>query len=156
MQRLALLFALLLPLIAAVAAEFQIPFLRRPRPRPTITAEDKVYNAAEEWLHADSIAKSCSSCISLLQVVKNLSYMSEGFLLAALANACKRTQKVDAQVVIFLMLALLLNCVWYQTIQKKVCWRSERTRASSSESFAGKITEARKLILGASYSKTII
>ncbi|KAL1933027.1 hypothetical protein VTP01DRAFT_8705 [Rhizomucor pusillus] len=98
MQRLALLFALLLPLIAAVAAEFQIPFLRRPRPPPTITAEDKVYNAAEEWLHADSIAKSCSSCISLLQVVKNLSYMSEGFLLAALANACKRTQKVDAQV----------------------------------------------------------
>ncbi|KAI8148608.1 Metallo-dependent phosphatase-like protein [Fennellomyces sp. T-0311] len=43
---------------------------------------------------------SCAKCISLLQMVKNLSYMSEAMLIGALVRVCQRTQKVDTDVCI--------------------------------------------------------
>ncbi|KAI7907393.1 Metallo-dependent phosphatase-like protein [Cokeromyces recurvatus] len=49
-----------------------------------------------EVLH--SIFTSCSSCISLLQILKKISYMSEGFLIQTLTKACKKTGKVDDEV----------------------------------------------------------
>lgn len=90
-------------LLAAIASSFLVHVARSdpqvPFQRSTTAAEDRLYEATEQWLQANSLATSCSSCISLLQVTKNLAYMSEGMFIAALTNACRRTKKVDAEVV---------------------------------------------------------
>ncbi|KAJ2955277.1 hypothetical protein NQZ79_g8696 [Umbelopsis isabellina] len=52
--------------------------------------EAAVFDAAQNLLSAQSVATSCSSCISLLQVVKNLAYISEGLFISTLIGACKR------------------------------------------------------------------
>jgi sphingomyelin phosphodiesterase len=52
--------------------------------------EAEVFDAARNLLSAESVATSCSSCISLLQVVKNLSYISEGLFISTLISTCKR------------------------------------------------------------------
>lgn len=93
------LFMRILPLFVlatsalALAKEYQTPFSAQH------LAEEELLSATEQWLHTDSIQKSCSSCISLMQIVKNLSFMSEAFLIATLTNVCQRTQKVDKEVV---------------------------------------------------------
>ncbi|ORZ01161.1 Metallo-dependent phosphatase-like protein [Syncephalastrum racemosum] len=78
--------------VLALAKEYQTPFSAQH------LAEEELLSATEQWLHTDSIQKSCSSCISLMQIVKNLSFMSETFLIATLTNVCQRTQKVDKEV----------------------------------------------------------
>ncbi|KAI7863090.1 Metallo-dependent phosphatase-like protein [Spinellus fusiger] len=41
---------------------------------------------------------SCSSCISAMQVVKRMSYLSESLLINSLVKLCQRTDKVDHEV----------------------------------------------------------
>ncbi|KAF7730158.1 hypothetical protein EC973_002766 [Apophysomyces ossiformis] len=76
-------------------AELQAPFSAS---QLTVQEEEQLYEAAEQLLRTDSIKKSCSSCISLLQIAKKLSYLPEGMLIKALVRVCKRTQKVDSEV----------------------------------------------------------
>ncbi|KAI8365386.1 Metallo-dependent phosphatase-like protein [Radiomyces spectabilis] len=65
---------------------------------PEVAMQDHLVSVADELLHAESITSSCSSCISMLQIVKNLSYMSEGLLIAALTRVCNRMSNVDPDV----------------------------------------------------------
>lgn len=67
--------------------------------QPEIQLQNELYQLADELMEVESIATSCSSCISLLHVIKRMSYMSEGFLINALTRICKRTKKVDDEVV---------------------------------------------------------
>ncbi|CAO3591762.1 unnamed protein product [Absidia cylindrospora] len=61
-------------------------------------AEDLLFHTTEDWLEAESLTSSCSSCISALQLVKTLSYTSEALLIRTLTNVCKRTKKVSPEV----------------------------------------------------------
>ena len=63
--------------------------------------ENELFQLTDDLFETESILTSCSSCISLLQVLKKMSYMSEGFLISTLTKMCKRTQKVDNEVVIY-------------------------------------------------------
>lgn len=67
--------------------------------QPEIQLQNELYQLADELMEVESVASSCSSCISLLHVIKRMSYMSEGFLINALTRICKRTKKVDDEVV---------------------------------------------------------
>lgn len=67
--------------------------------QPEIQIQNEVYQLADELMEVDSITTSCSSCISLLQVIKKMSYFSEGFLINTLTKVCKRTKRVDDEVV---------------------------------------------------------
>ncbi|GAB5593233.1 hypothetical protein Unana1_08133 [Umbelopsis nana] len=49
-----------------------------------------VLQATDDLLSSESLVASCSSCISLLQVSKNLAYISEGLFLSTLTSVCKR------------------------------------------------------------------
>ena len=89
-----LLLASLPCLLGAARADIQTPFLH-----PDAVVEDQLYSATQQWLQADTQAMSCAKCISVLQMVKNLSYMSEAMLIGALVRVCQRTQKVDTDVV---------------------------------------------------------
>ncbi|CAO3609031.1 unnamed protein product [Cunninghamella blakesleeana] len=60
--------------------------------------EDLVYHTTDELLNANSIYTSCSSCISLLQMIKSLSYTSERFLIKTLTKVCIRTKRVSPEV----------------------------------------------------------
>ncbi|ORX59557.1 sphingomyelin phosphodiesterase [Hesseltinella vesiculosa] len=62
------------------------------------TSENALLHVTEQWLDADSVQQSCSSCISALQLIKSLSYTSEKLLIRALINVCKRTKRVSADV----------------------------------------------------------
>lgn len=57
-----------------------------------------VLQATDDLLSSESLVASCSSCISLLQVSKNLAYISEGLFLSTLTSVCKRAG-VDPTVV---------------------------------------------------------
>lgn len=61
--------------------------------------QEKAYELTETLIETDSIATSCSSCISLLQILKKMSLFSEAFLISTLTKICKRTNKVDDDVV---------------------------------------------------------
>ncbi|KAI9473630.1 MAG: Metallo-dependent phosphatase-like protein [Benjaminiella poitrasii] len=63
-----------------------------------VAIQNEVFRLTNDLFEAESIFTSCSSCISLLQIIKKVSYMSEGFLIRTLTKACKRTGKVDAEV----------------------------------------------------------
>jgi sphingomyelin phosphodiesterase len=52
--------------------------------------EAAVFQATTDLLSSESFVTSCSSCISLLQVVKNLAYISESLFLSTLTSVCKR------------------------------------------------------------------
>ncbi|KAL0084755.1 Metallo-dependent phosphatase-like protein [Phycomyces blakesleeanus] len=41
---------------------------------------------------------SCSSCISAMQVVKRMSFVSDAMLISSLVNVCKRSKKLDPEV----------------------------------------------------------
>ncbi|KAI9018040.1 Metallo-dependent phosphatase-like protein [Phycomyces nitens] len=69
----------------------QIPFAA------TNTVQQQLDHATEEWLNADSTS-SCNACISLLQMLKNLSFVSEKLMVSSLVNACVRTKKVHPDV----------------------------------------------------------
>lgn len=64
-----------------------------------ITIQNQVLQLTDDLVESQSILKSCSSCISLLQLVQKMSYFSESFLVNTLIKACKRTNKVDDDVV---------------------------------------------------------
>ncbi|KAI8072913.1 Metallo-dependent phosphatase-like protein [Gongronella butleri] len=64
----------------------------------TIAEEELLYQVTEQWFQARSVQKSCSSCISALQLIKSLSYTSEKLLVRALTNVCKRTKLVAPDV----------------------------------------------------------
>ena len=73
----------------------------------SLSTEEQIYHLTDTLMETDSIKKSCSSCISLLQILKRLSFFSEPFLISSLTKICKRTGKVDDEVVsIFLKLSL--------------------------------------------------
>lgn len=73
----------------------------------SLSTEEQIYHLTDTLMETDSIKKSCSSCISLLQIIKRLSFFSEPFLISSLTKICKRTGKVDDEVVsIFLKLSL--------------------------------------------------
>jgi hypothetical protein len=67
--------------------------------QPEIAIQNEVFQLSDELFETESIITSCSSCISLLHVLKKISYMSEAFLINTLTKACKRTKKVDDEVV---------------------------------------------------------
>jgi sphingomyelin phosphodiesterase len=68
--------------------------------QPEIAIQNEVFQLSDDLFEAESIVTSCSSCISLLHVIKKISYMSEAFLISTLTKACKRTKKVDDEVVL--------------------------------------------------------
>lgn len=74
----------------------QVPFHR---PSQTSDIEEKLYTTTVDWLQADTQAMSCAKCISLMQLGKDLSYMSESFLIATLIRLCGRFQQVHPDVV---------------------------------------------------------
>lgn len=67
--------------------------------QPEIQMQNEVFHLADELMEVDSITTSCSSCISLLQVIKKMSYFREGFLISTLTKVCKKSKKVDDEVV---------------------------------------------------------
>ncbi|KAI9259430.1 Metallo-dependent phosphatase-like protein [Phascolomyces articulosus] len=75
--------------------EFQIPIRQ-----PEVTVEDELYSATQQWLQSEAQAMSCAKCISLLQMVKNLAYMSEGMFMATGVRICRRLSQVDTDVCI--------------------------------------------------------
>lgn len=89
------LLGLFLLSTTVIADQQQIPFSNQPE----IAIENEVYELADDLMQVDSVATSCSSCISLLHIIKKMSYMSEGFLIRTLTNVCKRSKKVDDEVV---------------------------------------------------------
>lgn len=96
-------FTLLIPycyffifvVVIATAREQQQAVLSQPE----IVIQNEIFQLTDELFETESIATSCSSCISLLHVIKKISYMSEPFLINTLTRACKRTKKVDDEVV---------------------------------------------------------
>jgi sphingomyelin phosphodiesterase len=79
--------------------------------QPEIQIQNELNVLVDDLVQAESIATSCSSCISLLHVIKKMSYMPESFLINALTRVCKRTQKVDDEVVsLMLFSCLYANC----------------------------------------------
>lgn len=66
---------------------------------PDISIQNQVFELSNNLFETNSIEKSCSSCISLLHIIKRMSYMSEGFLINTLTRACKKLNKVDDEVV---------------------------------------------------------
>lgn len=74
----------------------QIPFHRPSRPSDI---EEELYTTTVDWLQADTQAMSCAKCISLMQLGKDLSYMSESFLVATLIRLCGRFEQVHPDVV---------------------------------------------------------
>ncbi|KAG0179415.1 hypothetical protein DFQ29_002136 [Apophysomyces sp. BC1021] len=81
-------------IIGVARAELQTPFIA---PELTALEEEQLYQATEQLLRADSVKTSCSSCISVLQIAKKLTYLPESMMIRALVKMCKR-QKVDAGV----------------------------------------------------------
>lgn len=67
--------------------------------QPELTIQNELYQAAENLFETNSIETSCSSCISLLHVLKKMSYFSESFLVSSLTKVCKKTGRVDDEVV---------------------------------------------------------
>lgn len=85
-------------LLAALAAQHSVadPLFRQQTPDITVNSfhtaqEAAVLQATTNLLAAESLATSCSSCISLLQVVKNLAIISESLFLSTLISVCKRS-----------------------------------------------------------------
>jgi len=72
---------------------------------PDIAIQNQVFEFNQDLFETNSIEKSCSSCISLLHILKKMSYMSEGFLINTLTRACKKLNKVDDEVVSIATLA---------------------------------------------------
>lgn len=66
-------------------------------------SEQKINEYTDTLMESNSLKSSCSSCISLLQVLKKMSYFSEPFLISTLTKVCKRTKKVDDEVVSILL-----------------------------------------------------
>jgi sphingomyelin phosphodiesterase len=66
---------------------------------PDVSIQNQVFELSNDLFETNSIEKSCSSCISLLHILKKMSYMSEGFLVNTLTRACKKLNKVDDEVV---------------------------------------------------------
>lgn len=67
--------------------------------QPEIQIQNELNVLVDDLVQVESIATSCSSCISLLHIIKKMSYMPESFLISTLTKVCKRTQKVDDEVV---------------------------------------------------------
>lgn len=67
--------------------------------QPELLIQNEVHGLVDDLLSANSIKTSCSSCISLLHIIKKMSYMPESFLVNTLTKVCKKTQKVDDEVV---------------------------------------------------------
>ncbi|KAI9253659.1 Metallo-dependent phosphatase-like protein [Helicostylum pulchrum] len=65
---------------------------------PELQIQNELNQLTDDLLQVESITTSCSSCISLLHLVKKMSYMSESFLINTLTRVCKRTNKVDNEV----------------------------------------------------------
>ncbi|KAI8978467.1 Metallo-dependent phosphatase-like protein [Pilobolus umbonatus] len=65
---------------------------------PEISLQNELNYYSDEIFHVDSITKSCSSCISLLHVLKRMSFLSESLLTNSLIKVCKRTKRVDIEV----------------------------------------------------------
>jgi sphingomyelin phosphodiesterase len=65
---------------------------------PDVSIQNQVFELSNDLFETNSIEKSCSSCISLLHILKKMSYMSEGFLVNTLTRACKKLNKVDDEV----------------------------------------------------------
>jgi len=87
---------------------------------PDIAIQNQVFEFSQDLFETNSIEKSCSSCISLLHILKKMSYMSEGFLINTLTRACKKLNKVDDEVVsiishecvhIIIICLLILLCI---------------------------------------------
>ncbi|KAG2180399.1 hypothetical protein INT44_003403 [Umbelopsis vinacea] len=85
-------------LLGALAAQHSVaePLFRQQTPDITINSfhtaqEAAVLKATTDLLAAESLVASCSSCISLLQVVKNLAIISESLFLSTLISVCKRS-----------------------------------------------------------------
>lgn len=78
----------------ALAREQQTSFSQ-----PEIQLQNELNQLTDDLLEVESIKSSCSSCISLLHVVKKMSYMSEAFLINTLMKVCKKIDKVDQEVV---------------------------------------------------------
>ncbi|CAO3616653.1 unnamed protein product [Cunninghamella echinulata] len=78
----------------------QLPFKQQPslHTLESPLVEDLVLHTTNKWLNANSIYTSCSSCISLLQMIKSLSYTTEGFLIRTLTKVCIRTGRVSPEV----------------------------------------------------------
>lgn len=74
---------------------------------PDIAIQNQVFEFSQDLFETNSIEKSCSSCISLLHILKKMSYMSEGFLINTLTRACKKLNKVDDEVVSIAILVFL-------------------------------------------------
>lgn len=72
-----------------------------------ISIQNEVYQLTDDLVESQSILQSCSSCISLLQLVQKMSYFSESFLINTLIKACKRTNRVDDDVVCIFYYATL-------------------------------------------------
>lgn len=87
-----------------------------------ILLEHELQVLANDLLQVESVATSCSSCISLLHVIKKMSYMPESFLINALTRVCKKTQKVDDEVVksILSIYCFLSICILRILISAKV------------------------------------
>ncbi|KAG2235672.1 hypothetical protein INT48_008548 [Thamnidium elegans] len=62
---------------------------------PELQIQNDLNQLTDDLLQVESITTSCSSCISLLHLIKKMSYMSESFLISTLTKVCKRTNKVD-------------------------------------------------------------
>ncbi|KAI8094648.1 Metallo-dependent phosphatase-like protein [Thamnidium elegans] len=65
---------------------------------PELQIQNDLNQLTDDLLQVESITTSCSSCISLLHLIKKMSYMSESFLISTLTKVCKRTNKVDNEV----------------------------------------------------------
>ncbi|KAK4511645.1 uncharacterized protein ATC70_012861 [Mucor velutinosus] len=65
---------------------------------PDIAIQNQVFELSQDLFGTNSVEKSCSSCISLLHILKKMSYMPEGFLVTTLTRACKKLNKVDDEV----------------------------------------------------------
>ena len=98
-MQLSTLFFILISSLIAVAKPFEFQLPNRQLDNKRAPIENNHYSVAQQWLLAETQAMSCAKCISLLQMLKSISHLSESMFIAAGVRICRKLEQADTDVV---------------------------------------------------------